>query len=109
MLNVKVAALTPEDLEAIRTFEKTLSGDVCLLAVEKSEALYVLEAKLAPNRWQRVDHTYPEINHLKAFHDRHEDAHEAKAALKAFLNSAGARNITKRPIRIRLSVPIIDD
>lgn len=109
MLNVKVASLPPEDLEAIRAFEKTLSSDVCLLAVEKSEALYVLEAKLAPNRWRRVDKTYPEISDLKAFYDRHQDAHEAKAALKAFLNSAGARNITKHPIRIRLSVPIIDD
>ena len=109
MLNVKVAQLPPEDLEAIRNFEKTLSGNVCLLAVEKSEALYVLEAKLAPNQWQRVDRTYPEIDDIKAFFDRHQDAHDAKAALKAFLNSAGARQITKRPIRIRLSVPIIDD
>jgi allophanate hydrolase subunit 1 len=77
--------------------------------VEKSGALYVLEAKLAPNRWQRVDRVYPGISDLQAFYDRHADAHEAKAALKAFLNSKGARDITKRPIRIRLSVPIIDD
>ena len=109
MLNVKVAQLQPEDLEAIRAFEKTLRSNVCLLAVEKSEALYVLEAKLAPNRWQRVDRAYPEIADLKAFYDRHQDAHSAKAALKAYLNSAGARKITKRPIRIRLSIPIIDD
>ena len=109
MLNVKVAQLPPEDLEAIRKFEKTLSGNVCLLAVEKSQALYVLEAKLGPNKWQRVDRTYPEIRDIKAFFDRHQDAHDAKAALKAFLNSAGARQITKRPIRIRLSVPIIDE
>jgi hypothetical protein len=109
MLNVKVAQLPPEDLEAIRAFEKTLRGNVCLLAVEKSGALYVLEAKLAPNRWQRVDRAYPDIDDLKAFYDRHADAHEAKAALKAYLNSRAARNLTKRPIRIRLSVPIIDD
>ncbi len=109
MLNVKVAKLRPEDLEAIRNFEKTLKGDVCLLAVEKSEALYVLEAKLAPNRWRRVDLTYPEIADLRAFFDNHPDAHDAKAALKAYLNSSGARHLTKRPIRIRLSVPIIDE
>ncbi len=109
MLNVKVAQLHPEDLEAIRNFEKTLKGNICLLAVEKSEALYVLEAKLAPNRWQRVDRTYPQINDLAAFFDSHQDAHDAKAALKAYLNSTGARHLTKRPIRIRLSVPIIDD
>ncbi len=109
MLNVKVAQLPPEDLEAIRAFEKTLGGNVCLLAVEKSEALYVLEAKLAPNRWQRVDRVYPEIDDLRAFYDRHQDAHSAKAALKGYLNSSGARQLTKRPIRIRLSIPIIDD
>jgi hypothetical protein len=109
MLNVKVALLSPEDLEAIRHFEKTLKGNVCLLAVEKNEALYVLEAKLAPNRWQRVDRAYPEIKELRAYFDSHQDAHDAKAALKAYLNSAGARHLTKRPVRIRLSVPIIDD
>jgi hypothetical protein len=108
MLNVKVAQLPPEDLEAIRAFEKTLSVNVCLLAVERNEALYALEAKLAPNRWQRVDRTYPEIAGLKAFYDNHEDAHEAKAALKAYLNSKAARELAKRPIRIRLSVPLID-
>ena len=49
-----------------------------------------------------------EIADLKAFFDSHPSAHDAKAALKAYLNSTGARHLTKRPIRIRLSVPIID-
>jgi len=109
MLNVKVAELSPDELKAVRDLEKTLGGKVCLLAVEKEGALYVLEAKIAPNRWERIDRVYPEIEGLKAFFQRHEDAHDAKAALKSFLNSAKAKQLQKRPIRIRLSVPVIDD
>lgn len=109
MLNVKVAQLSATDLQAIRDLEKSLGEKVCLLAVEKEGALYVLEAKTAPNRWDRIDHVYPEIEKLCAFFRRHEDAHDAKAALKSFLNSAKAKSLQKKPIRIRLSVPVIDD
>lgn len=109
MLNVKVAQLSPDDLKAIRDLEKRLGDQVCLLAVEKEGALYALEAKMAPNRWERIDRVYPEIEDLKAFFQRHEDAHDAKAALKSFLNSAKAKHLQKRPVRIRLSVPVIDD
>ena len=109
MLDVKAAQLSPAELNAIRDLEKTLGDKVCLLAVQKEGALYVLEAKLAPNRWKRVDRVYPEIENLKPFFQRHEDAHDAKAALKSFLNSAKGRTLNKRPIRIRLSVPVIDD
>jgi hypothetical protein len=93
----------------IRDLEQTLGDRVCLLAVEKEDALYVLEAKMAPNRWKRIDRVYPEIENLKAFFQQHEDAHDAKAALKSFLNSGRAKHLQKRPIRIRLSVPVIDD
>ena len=109
MLNIKVAKLTDEDLKAIRDLEKALGDKVCLLAVEKEGALYVLEAKMAPNRWKRIDHVYPEIDRLRAFFQNHEDAHDAKAALKSFLNSPKGKVFTKRPIRIRLSVPLVDD
>ena len=108
MFEVKVAKLSPTDLQAIRDLEKSLGGNFCLLAVEKEGALYVLEAKIAPNHWQRVDTVYPEIDGLRAFFRRHEDAHHAKAALKAFLNSNKAKSLQKRPIRIRLSVPLVD-
>ncbi len=108
MLNVKVAQLSPAEIKAIRDLEKSLGGKVCLLAVEKEGALYVLEAKLAPNHWERIDRVYPEIPDLRAFFRRHEDAHDAKAALKSFLNSPRARAFQKRPIRIRLSVPLAD-
>ena len=109
MLNVKVAQLCAAELQAIRDLEKSLGEKVCLLAVEKEGALYVLEAKIGPNRWDRVDHVYPGIKDLCAFFRRHEDAHDAKAALKSFLNSAKAKPLPKKPIRIRLSVPVIDD
>ena len=109
MLDVKVAQLSSADLKAIRDLEKSLGDKVCLLAIEKEGALYVLEAKMAPNRWQRIDQVYPEIKELRVFYQRHEDAHDAKAALKSFLNTAKAKSLQKRPIRIRLSVPVIDD
>ena len=109
MLNIKVARLTEEDLKAIRDFEKSLGDKVCLLAVEKEGALYVLEAKMAPNRWKRIDQAYPEIDQLRAFFQNHEDAHDAKTALKSFLNSPKGKTLQKRPIRIRLSVPLVDD
>jgi hypothetical protein len=109
MLNVKVAELSPDALKAIRDLEKSLGDGVCLLAVEKEGALYVLEAKIAPNRWKRIDQVYSAINQLRAFFQNHEDAHDAKAALKSFLNSPKGKTFPKRPIRIRLSVPIIDD
>jgi hypothetical protein len=109
MLNIKVARLTQEDLKAIRDLEKSLGDKVCLLAVEKEGALYVLEAKMAPNRWKRIDQAYPEIDQLRAFFQSHEDAHDAKTALKSFLNSSRGKAFMKRPIRIRLSVPLVDD
>jgi hypothetical protein len=109
MLDIKVAKLTQEDLKAIRDLEKSLGGKVCLLAVEKEGALYVLEAKMAPNRWKRVDHAYPEISDLRAFFKNHDDAHDAKASLKSFLSSPKGKTLRKHPIRIRLSVPLVDD
>lgn len=109
MLNIKVAQLTDNDLKAIRDLEKTLGDTICLLAVEKAGALYVLEAKMAPNRWKRIDQAYPEIDHLRAFFRNHEDARDAKAALKSFLSSPKGKLFPKRPIRIRLSVPLVDD
>ena len=109
MLNIKTAQLSASQLKAIRDLEKDLGDKVCLLAIEKEGALYALEAKLAPNQWQRIDRVYPEIENLQAFYGRQEDAHDAKAALKAYLNSPKARTLQKRPIRIRVSVPIIDE
>lgn len=109
MLNVKVAQLSEAELQAIRDLERSLGDKVCLLAVEKEGALYVLEVKMAPNRWQRIDQAYPEIDGLRAYFQRHEDARDAKAALKSFLNSSKANALQKRPIRIRLSVPLVDD
>lgn len=109
MLNVRVAQLSPAELQAIRDLEKSLGNKVCLVAVEKEGALYVLEAKLGPNQWERINRVYPEIPDLRAYFRRHEDAHDAKAALKSFLNSNKAKHLRKRPIRIRLSVPLADD
>jgi hypothetical protein len=109
MLDVKVAKLSPKDLAAIRAFEQTLESHVCLLAVEREGALYVLEAKLAPNLWERVDAVYPGIDGLRSFYKTQDEARDAKAALKNLLNHARDRQFAKRPIRIRLSVPLMEE
>ena len=101
MEDLRIATLRPEDLKAIQRLEKELAPTVCLLAVEKKE-LYTLEAKMAPNVWQRVDAVYPEIKGLKAYYDEHEMVKEAKGWLKRFLiNNTLFPKPKKRPIRIR--------
>lgn len=100
--DLKIATLSREDLETIRELEKKLGPDVRLVAVEKKDVLYALEAKMAPNVWQRVDTVYPEIRNIKAYYSDEEVAREAKGWLKGFLiNNTLAPKPQKRPIRIR--------
>ncbi len=63
----KPASLGPEELEAIQSLERKL-GHMCLIAVKKEDALFMLEAKKAPNQWESVATGYPEIEHLKAYY-----------------------------------------
>ena len=74
MKNLKMAALNTEDLEEIRSLEKKL-GDICLIAVEKSDAIFALEAKVAPNVWEPVDQVYPDIENLRAYYADEKTAH----------------------------------
>lgn len=100
--DVKIACLNAEDIKTIQTLERKLGAGICLVAVEKKDVLYALEAKLAPNQWQRVDRVYQDIEGLKAYFNNYEAAREAKAALKRFLiQQQKTRNLAKRPIRIR--------
>ena len=100
MSEVKIAQLSDEDLEAVRLLEKKLNNRVCLVAVEK-ETVYVLEAKLGPNVWQRADEVYP-IENLRVFYKNEEDAIAAKAGLKSLLNSKQFKDkVKKRPLRVR--------
>jgi len=97
---LKMAELNIGDLEQIKILEKKL-GDICLIAVEKEDALYVLEAKVAPNKWAHVDMVYPEIENLKAYYGTEETAKLSKGALKSFLISNTKYKNQKRPVRIR--------
>ena len=100
--DLKIAALSPEDLETIRTLEKKLGPNIRLVAVETKDVLYALEAKMAPNRWQRVDEAYPQIKGIRAYYAEHDAAREAKGWLKGFLiNNTLDPKPEKRPIRIR--------
>jgi hypothetical protein len=97
------ADLTPDQMAVIAAAEKKLPADVRLVAVKRASEMYVLEAKLAPNEWLRVDQVYPEIEDLKSFYADGEVCKAAKAALKGFLISNKLKpQLKKRPIRIRL-------
>ncbi len=97
----RIANLKPEEIEAIKRLEESLGNRFCLLAVEKIESLYVLEAKIAPNVWEPVHKVYPQIEGLKAYYCSEEDAKLAKSSLKALLTGKLKGSLEKRPIRIR--------
>jgi hypothetical protein len=100
--DLKIAELSPEDLETIRALEKKLGPSIRLVAVETKDVLYALEAKMAPNTWRRVDAVYPEIRDIKAYYADQDTAKEAKGWLKGFLiNNTLNPKPKKRPIRIR--------
>ncbi len=98
--NLKIADLSPENLQAIQDLEARL-GDICLIAAEKVKEVYILEAKLGPNKWVSVDKVYPEIQGLKAVFFTEEDAKNSKGALKSLLNSNENFKRKKKPIRVR--------
>ena len=100
--DLKIAALSTEDLETIRALERKLGPNIRLVAVETKDVLYALEAKMAPNQWQRVDTVYPQIKDIKAYYAELDTAKEIKGWLKGFLinNTLNPKPI-KRPIRIR--------
>ena len=100
--DIKIAKLSQAEIAVIRELEEKLGDNICLVAVEKKTVIYALEAKLAPNRWQRVDHAYPEIQGLKAYFGDYEIAKAAKNALKNYLGNPKVRRLIKKhPIRIR--------
>lgn len=97
------ADLTPEQMAVVAAAEKKLPADVRLVAVKRTSEMYILEAKLGPNEWLRVDQVYPEIEDLKSFFSDGERCKAAKAALKGFLISNKLKpQLKKRPIRIRV-------
>lgn len=101
MADPKVADLTEDKIKNIQDLEKQLGDNICLIAIEKFGELYVLEAKIAPNLWERADRVYPEIKDLRAYYTAHEDAHITKSSLKKLLNSPVKKALLKRPLRIR--------
>ncbi len=101
----KIVKLSEEEVKAIKSLEQNLGGRFCLLAVEKAGGLYVIEAKLGPNHWERVDKVYSEIEGLKAYYTSKEDAQIAKSSLKSLLSGKLKGTLKKRPIRIRKVKP----
>jgi hypothetical protein len=100
--DIKIAKLDPEDIAVIKALEQKLGENICLVAVEKKDVIYALEAKLAPNKWQRVDQTYPQIEGLKAYYSDYDKIKDAKNSLKSYLLSPKAKRFLKKyPLRIR--------
>jgi hypothetical protein len=100
--DIKIANLSLEDIATIRALEKKLGDNICLVAVERKDVLYALEAKVSPKLWCPVDEVYPEIEKLRAYYSVYDDAKDAKAALKGYLIAQkAASKVIKRPIRIR--------
>jgi hypothetical protein len=100
--DMKIADLSQEDIETIQRLEKKLGPDIRLVAVEAKNVLFVLEAKMEPNIWERVDSVYHEIDGIKAYYSDREHAKEAKGWLKGFLlNNNLSPKPKKRPIRVR--------
>ncbi len=100
MEDIRIACLSEEDIQTIRDIEKKLGDEYCLVAVEKKNVLYVLEAKLGPTHWERVDHVYPDIDQLRAYYNDYNAAKDSKSALKRYL-LGNKTNLPKKPIRIR--------
>jgi hypothetical protein len=101
MPDSKVAELSKEKLQDIQALESRLGDNICLVAMEKTGRMYVLEAKLAPNVWERVDKVYPELENLRSYYISEEDALLTKSSLKKLLNGPVKQKLQKRPIRVR--------
>ncbi len=102
MDDLKIACLSEEHLESVKALEKEMGPEIRLVAIESKASLYTLEAKMAPNQWQRVDTVYPQITNINAFYPSEELAKEAKGWLKGFLiNNNLKPKPKKRPIRVR--------
>ena len=93
------AALSDDQLDAVRKLESELGQKICLLAVERPP-LFVLEAKTAPNQWVNIAAVYPQDEMPGVFHHR-EEAASAKSALKTLLAGKWKGRYKKHPIRVR--------
>ncbi|MCG8376242.1 MAG: hypothetical protein MI702_07150 [Chlorobiales bacterium] len=100
MKEINLANLSEEELAAIKALEKEL-GRVCLVAVEKKEAFFAVEAKLGPNNWVPVSQAFPEMAGLASYYADREDAQAAKSSLKSLLTGRPELRPIKKPIRIR--------
>ena len=100
MKEISLADLSEEELKAVKALEKEL-GRICLVAVERTEALYAVEAKLGPNSWVPVNRAFPELAGLASYYADRNDAQAAKSSLKSLLAGRPELRRMKKPIRIR--------
>lgn len=101
LLDVRLAELTPEAMAAIEALERELGDGVHLLAVRALRFDYVLEVKLAANRWVPFEEAYPDLEQIVTRHPDEVAARAAKARAKDLFRSPRLARLKKRPIRIR--------
>ena len=93
-----LANLSARQMDTLRQLQEKFG--VVLVPLKEVEGIFVLEAKVEPNRWEPVHEVYPDIEGLASYYLSREDAALAKAALKSLLRRR-AMQPRKLPIRIR--------
>ncbi len=98
--DITMARLTPEQLEKLKALEAEMDG-IRLLAVDHVDALFAVEAKMAPRVWIPVHQVYRDIPGLRSYFQDRDEAMLTKNALKDLLRHGKASDERKRPIRVR--------
>lgn len=67
--------------------------------MDSKKVEFVLEAKVAPNKWVEIAELYPQID-IASRYIRYEDAYQAKGKLKSALAGPWKSTYKKKPIRV---------
>ena len=85
--------------DAVTPLKSKTNGGICLMQ-EQHQSFFVLEAKIAPNKWQTIQTVYP-LDDLPIFYFKRNEAVAVKAALKTRLLGKWKNRVKKYPIRVR--------
>ncbi len=99
MIKHKFAKLNDTQIQDIKALEQSLGEDIQIFAIEK-QPVFVVEAKTAPNCWERIKEIYPGVG-FQSYYSTKDEALAAKATLKHLLLGRLKGQFQKYPIRIR--------
>ncbi len=98
MPSYRPARLTKAELHSLQELEQILDPDTFLLAVERREESFVLEAKAGDGSWRPPGEVFPDLPFETFLFRTREAALEAKGRLKTHLR--GHAPLARAPIRI---------